>query len=118
MSTNLPPEVIAEIIRRLALAFSVHINSMAPGETMSQDNVGLVLGIDAIDNGPEFDDVGFLLKMGVLKATSGGRVPATEMLRFLEEHGDTWALARMEALRRELRTIVGEDHADSDEAET
>lgn len=109
MTTALTPDVIAEIVRRLAQAFEVHINSMGPGELMSQENVGLVLGINSVDMGADCDEVGFLLKMGVLKKASNGRVAPADLLAFLIVHGDAWALGRMERLRGELRNIVASE---------
>lgn len=101
MSTNLPPEVVAEIIRRLCLAFPVLGCSFRPGEMLDGNDVATLLG--GIDHDGEVDEVGLLIKMGVLQGTDDGDVEPAEMLRFLEQHGEAWFLARLEMVRVELR---------------
>lgn len=102
MSENLSPALVAEIVRRLAQAFPIVGCSFGPNEVLRDHDVGHMLGGLDCD---EVDEVGFLIKMGVLKGhgEDGRRVEPAEMLRFLEQHGELWFLTRLEMLRAELR---------------
>lgn len=116
MTTNLAPDVIAEIVRRLAMAFHVPLNGH--GDALALDDVGLFLGGLDASNGDGYDnEVGFLIKMGVLKA-AGGRVARTELLRFLDEHGEAWMLGRLDAMRTQLRSPDADASTDDADAST
>lgn len=107
MTTALSPDVVAEIVRRLAHAFPIAGCSFGPDELVDEHSIGnLLCGIDA----DERDEVGMLFRMGVLKESSrpGSAEPA-ELLRFLEEYGQVWYLARLEMVRTALRKSVAGD---------
>lgn len=108
MSTPLGPEVIAEIVRRLAQAFPILGCRFGPGELVEAHDIANMLGNIDYD---ETDEVGLVIKLGLLKAAGDPeqrQVEPAEMLRFLEEHGDAWALGRLEAMRSELRKGLAE----------
>lgn len=102
MSKNLPPNVIAEIVRRLANAFPMVGCQCDLDGLISSNSIGFMLV--GLDDG-ELDEVGMLFRMGILKPSKPGGADAepAEMLRFLEQHGETWMLTRLEMMRAELR---------------
>lgn len=108
MSKELNAELIAEIVRRLAQAFPVLGCRFDPGEFVEAHDIANMLG--GIDYG-DTDEVGLVIKLGLLKPAGDPekrRVEPAEMLRFLDEHGEAWALGRLEAMRTELRKGLAE----------
>lgn len=106
MSENLSPNVVAEIVRRLAQAFPILGCHFDPGNLVQPQDIANMLGGIDYD---ETDEVGLVIRLGLLKPAGdpeGRQVEPAEMLRFLEEHGEAWALGRLEAMRCELRKSV------------
>lgn len=119
MSENLSPDVIAEIVRRLAFAFPVPMSSYGPNDMVDDHDTANLLGGISYDDDP-VDELGFMVRMGVLKTSTGSpecrRFHPAELLRFLEQHGEAWYLARLEMVRENLRKgLEGRDNNSDNE---
>ncbi|MBK7858401.1 MAG: hypothetical protein IPJ65_07215 [Archangiaceae bacterium] len=108
MSENLSPDVIAEIVRQLARAFPVPMNTYERGGLIDEHDAATLLGGISYEDNP-VDELGFMVKMGLLKTANGGaeeerRFRPADLLAFLEQHGEAWYLARLEMAREALRS--------------